>query len=63
MKRKFKQWWSSILPISTKWTFTSNHPWTDWTQKTTTYDIENPGPGLKQAYNVAGLNRLMGPQP
>ena len=23
MKRKFKQWWSAIPPISTKWTFTA----------------------------------------
>jgi hypothetical protein len=28
--------------------------------KTTTYDIGNPGPGLRQAYNVVELNRLMG---
>jgi len=24
MKRKFKQWWSTITPISTKWTITSH---------------------------------------
>jgi len=31
MKRKFKQWWSSIPPISTKWTITSHLYWTHWT--------------------------------
>jgi hypothetical protein len=30
MKRKFKQWWSSISPISTKWIITSH---LNWTQK------------------------------
>ena len=25
MKRKFKQWWSSIPPISTKWTIIAHH--------------------------------------
>jgi hypothetical protein len=33
MKRKFKQWWSIISPISTKWTVTSHLSWTHWTQK------------------------------
>jgi len=33
MKRKFKHWWSSIPPISTKWTITSHLNWTHWTQK------------------------------
>ena len=28
-----------------------------------TYDVGNPGPGLGQAKNVAGLNQLMGYQP
>ena len=34
MKRKFKQRWSSVSPISTKWTITSHLNWTHWTQKT-----------------------------
>jgi len=33
------------------------------TRKTMTYDVGNPGPGLGQAQNVAGLNRLMESQP
>jgi len=33
MKRKFKQWWSSIPPISTKRTTTSHLNWTYWSQK------------------------------
>jgi hypothetical protein len=31
MKRKFKQWWSSIPPISKKQTITAHHNWTQWT--------------------------------
>jgi len=33
MKRKFKLWWSSIQPISTKQTITSHLNWTHRTQK------------------------------
>ena len=29
-------------------------------KKTMTYDIGNPGPGLRRAYNVVELNHLMG---
>ena len=37
---------------------------THWTpKKTTTSDVWIPGPGLGQANNMAGLNRLMGSQP
>jgi hypothetical protein len=32
MKRKFKQWWSPIPPISTKGTTTSRLNWAHWTQ-------------------------------
>ena len=32
-KRKFKQWWSSIPPVSTKRTITSHLNWTHWTHK------------------------------
>jgi hypothetical protein len=45
MKRKFKQWWSSIPPISTKRTFTF-HLNSLNTKKTMTYDVGNPCPGL-----------------
>jgi len=31
MKRKFKQWWSSIPPLSIKRTITSQLNWTHWT--------------------------------
>ena len=38
MKRKFKQWWSLIQPLSTKRTITSHLNWTHWTKiKTTTW--------------------------
>ena len=33
MKRKFKQWWPTIPPISTKKTITSHPNWTHWTKK------------------------------
>jgi len=33
MKRMFKQWWSSIPPISTKRTITTQLNWTHRTQK------------------------------
>ena len=33
MKREFKQWWSLIPPISTKWTITSHFNWTHWIQQ------------------------------
>ena len=46
MKRKFKQWWSKIPPINKM----NNHfspSLTDNNKKDrTTYDIENPGPGI-----------------
>jgi len=38
LKRKFKQWWSSIPPISTK----------------ITYDVEIPGPWLGKAWKCGG---------
>ena len=47
MKRKYKQWWSTIQPISRKQTFTS-HLYSQNT-KNTTYDVGNQGPGLGQA--------------
>jgi len=42
MKWKIKQWWSSIPPISTKWTITSHLSWTHWSwtqKKPTIYDV------------------------
>jgi len=33
-ERKFKQWWSSIPPISTKRTIISHYNWTHWKQTT-----------------------------
>ena len=48
MKRKFKQWCSTIPPISTKWTST-HHLNSLNLKKTTTYDIGNPGPRLGHA--------------
>jgi hypothetical protein len=45
MKRNFKQYWSTIPPISTKQTITSLLKQLN-TKKITTYDVGNPGPGL-----------------
>jgi hypothetical protein len=36
---------------------------TNRTQKDTTYDVGNLGPGLGQVHKCGGLNRLMGFQP
>ena len=55
MKRKSKQWWSSIPPILTKRTitFTSHLSWTHRTQgQTTTYDVLNPDLGLRQEHDT-----------
>ena len=49
MKRKFKQWWSTNPPISTKQTTTSHHKQLNIKKKTMTYDIRNPCLGLVQA--------------
>ena len=48
VKRKLKQWWSTIQQISTKWTIASYLKSLN-IKKTTTYDVGNPGPGLVQA--------------
>jgi hypothetical protein len=48
MKRKFKQWWSTIPPISTKQAFTSDLNTLNMKKRLVTmiYDVRNPGPGL-----------------
>ena len=48
MKRTFKQGWSTVPPISTKQTITSNLRSPN-TKKTMTYDIGNPSLCLGQA--------------
>ena len=51
MKKKFKQWWSTIQPISTKWTATSClKPLT--INKTMIFGNKNPVPGLGQAQRL-----------
>ena len=40
MKRKFKQWWSTIPPISTKQTITSHLNWTELTEHKKTMSME-----------------------
>jgi len=64
MKRKFKQWWSSILPRSTKRTITSHHNWTHWTQNRPRHmTLEIQILALDKHKNVMRLNRLIGSQP
>ena len=52
MKRKFIQ----LVNSSTNIIKRNNHL---STFNTMTYEVGNPGPGLGQAQNVIGLNRLM----
>jgi hypothetical protein len=46
-KRKLKQWWSTIPPISTKRTSISHLNW--FSTKKRAYDLGNLGPGLVKA--------------
>jgi len=62
MKRKFKQWWSSIPPLSTERKITS-HLHSLNTKTPTSYDVGNESPDLVQAQKCGRLNRLMGSQP
>ena len=57
MKRKFRKWWSTILPISTKQTITShlNSLNTKKKRGITTYDIGNPDPGLGHTQKCGGV--------
>jgi hypothetical protein len=56
MKRKFKQWWSSIPPLSTKRTNTTEL--TEHKKKTTIYNVGNPVPGFR-----SGTKRWWGSRP
>jgi hypothetical protein len=53
-QKNIKQWWSTILPISTTPTITE--------YKKRRHDIGKPGPGLGQAQQCGRLNQLMGSQ-
>jgi hypothetical protein len=60
MKRKFKQWWSSIPPISTKQTLTPHLNWTYWTPKKLWHVMMEIHVLIWDRHkNVAGLNWLM----
>ena len=62
MKRKFKQWWSSIPQISTKWTIICHLNWTSWTQKKTAYDVRINVLAWDRHKNVVTLNWFIGSQ-
>ena len=51
MKRKFKQWLSTVPPILTKRTI--SHLSSPIIEQDVTYDVENPDLGLGQAKNMA----------
>jgi len=57
MKRKFKQWWSSIPPISTKRTITSHLNWTQKRPRHMTLEIKVLA--WDSHKHVARLNLLM----
>ena len=59
MKRKFKQWRSTILPTSTNQTITSDIKSLN-IKKTMIYDGGNPGPGLRQAQKCGGVKLVHG---
>jgi hypothetical protein len=59
IKRNSKQWWSTILPTSTKQTITSDFKSLK-IKKTMTYDGGNPGPGLGQAHKYGRVKLVHG---
>jgi hypothetical protein len=60
MRSKFKQWWSSIPPMSTKQTITSHLNWTHWTQKRQWHDVGNPSPDVGQAQKCGRVKSVNG---
>ena len=58
MKRKSKQWWSTLFHQDQQ-NEQSPLTLTHWTkQKTLTFDIENPGPVLKQEQKCGRANYI-----
>ena len=55
MKRKYKQWWSTIPPISTNRTI-SSHLKSPNITKTTTHGVRNPDPRFGPAQKCKYLN-------
>jgi hypothetical protein len=60
MKRKFKQWWLIILPISTKQTTMSLTSNNRTQKKTITCCIANLGPSLGQAHTYGRVKPVYG---
>ena len=54
INRNYKQWLSTIPPVSTKRTITA-HILPLNTKNTTTYDVSNPDPGLGQTQKCGGV--------
>jgi hypothetical protein len=62
MKRQFKQEWSTIPPISTKRTITTQHSLIEQ-NKDTTHDVGNTGHGLRQEHQCGGVKPVNGSPP
>jgi len=60
MKRKLKQWLSTIPPTSTKRTNTSHIYSLNAKKGTTTYEVGNLGPGLGQPQEYGGVKQVNG---
>jgi hypothetical protein len=54
MKRKFNQWSFTIPPTKTTPLITSHY-----IERTNTYGVANPGPGLGQVHQCGGLDKLV----
>ena len=66
MIRKFKQWWSIIPPIWTKWTITFQLKSLNRQRKektATSHGVRLQDASLWYTHKCAWLNRLIGPQP
>jgi len=60
MKRKFKQWCSTIPPISTKRTITSHLSWSHWLQRRSQHmTLEIHVLSWDRHNNMTGLNQLI----
>ena len=55
MKRKFNQWSFTIPPISAKTTpLITSH----YIERTNTYGVTNPSPGLGQVHKCGGVDKM-----
>ena len=62
MERNVKQWWTTIPPISRKWTFTFHLNFLN-TKKTTKYNVGNLCPDFEQVQAYVWVKTVNGIQP